>query len=87
MARKKLKPMVSCQRIAPNELRALRMVRRGADHQVVCGKLMVDSKSIVELDNLFKDVPDRLLSGIETIVSDHDKLCRLITTLTRTNRY
>lgn len=67
---------------ARNNFRALKMIRNGADFESVCRKLKLETNHVLGLDELFKHVPNRVVSSIEHTLSDHIKLRRLLRTMT-----
>jgi len=64
-----------------NSIRAVREIRAGASRRQVCGNLGISPRNIDRIESAYGNVPDTLLAGIERLLSDREKLRRLISNL------
>lgn len=64
-----------------NSIRAVREIRAGASRRQVCGDLGISPRNIDRIESAYDNVPDTLLAGIERLLSDREKLRRLISNL------
>lgn len=69
--------------MSARQLRAVRRLRNGVDISAACSSLRVEPENVRILETVFRDVPDRILSDIEQLLSDHVRLQRLIAAIPR----
>jgi hypothetical protein len=71
--------------MSARQLRALRHMNNGSPVEVACTRQRVKREEILDLSNALRDVPDRLLSDIECLLSTHTRLRRLLAALDENN--
>jgi hypothetical protein len=64
-----------------NSIRAMREIRAGANPRKVGGDLGISSRDIDRIESVYRGIPDNLLAGIERLLSEREKLRRLISNL------
>jgi hypothetical protein len=64
-----------------NSIRAVREIRAGANPRKVGGDLGISSRNIDRIESVYSGIPDNLLAGIERLLSEREKLRRLISNL------
>jgi hypothetical protein len=64
-----------------NSIRAVREIRAGANPRTVGGDLGISSRDIDRIESVYRGIPDNLLVGIERLLSEREKLRRLISNL------
>jgi len=64
-----------------NSIRAMREIRAGANPRKVGGELGISSRDIDRIESVYRGIPDNLLAGIERLLSEREKLRRLISNL------
>ncbi|HET7062789.1 MAG TPA: hypothetical protein VFI49_00845 [Rudaea sp.] len=61
-----------------NQLKAVRMIRAGSAPDLVCKALHVQPDSVKAWENACRNVPDDILARLEHVLSDNEKLRRLV---------
>lgn len=69
--------------LTPHGFSALRLIRRGADPRHASQKYRMPLQNLVCLEEIFKEVPDSILSSVEYLLKDNLKLQRLLDALER----
>jgi len=69
------------RKISLEETRALRSLRSGASLDAVSRRWGVQREALGELDDTYRNVPDEVLEHLEFVLSDREKLRRLIADL------
>jgi len=64
-----------------NSVRAVREIRAGRNPLKVSGELGISLRNIDKIESAYGNVPDSLLAGIERLLTDREKLRRLISNL------
>lgn len=64
-----------------NSIRALREIRAGANPRKVGGDLGISPRNLDRIESVYGNIPDNLLAGIERLLSEREKLRRLISSL------
>ena len=64
-----------------NSIRAVREIRAGANPRKVGGDLGISSRNIDRIESVYSGIPDNLLAGIERLLSEREKLRRLVSNL------
>jgi hypothetical protein len=64
-----------------NSIRAVREIRAGANPRKVGGDLGISLRNIDRIESVYGGIPDNLLAGIERLLSEREKLRRLISNL------
>jgi hypothetical protein len=62
-------------------IRALREIRAGASPHKVGGDLGISLRNIDRIESVYGAIPDNLLAGIERLLSEREKLRRLVSNL------
>jgi hypothetical protein len=70
-----------------NGIRAVRELRAGANRDSVGGKLGISPRNIDRIETAWGNVPEPLLAGIERLLSDREKLRRLISNLMQRSEF
>ena len=60
------------------QLKAVRMIRAGATPDQVCKTLHLQLDSVKAWESACRDVPDDILARLEHVLSDNEKLRRLV---------
>ena len=60
------------------QLKAVRMIRAGSPPDQVCKTLHLRPDSVKDLEAAYRSVPDDLLARFEQVLSDNEKLRRLV---------
>ena len=61
-----------------NQLKAVRMIRAGSTPDQVCKTLRLKPDSVKAWETACRDVPDDILARLEHVLSDNEKLRRLV---------
>ena len=69
------------RKISLQETRALRSLRSGASLEAASRRWGVQREALGKLDDSYRNVPDELLENLEFVLSDREKLRRLIADL------
>lgn len=64
-----------------NSIRAVREIRAGGNPRQVSGNLGISLRNIGRIESMYGAVPDHLLAGIERLLSEREKLRRLVSSL------
>ncbi|HSC11224.1 MAG TPA: hypothetical protein VLC97_09645 [Rhodanobacteraceae bacterium] len=60
------------------QLKAVRLIRSGSAPEQVCKALHLQPDSIKEWESACRNVPDDILARLEHVLSDNEKLRRLV---------
>lgn len=69
------------RKISLVETRALRSLRSGAPIDAVSRRWGVQREALGKLDDCYRNVPDEVLEHLELVLSDREKLRRLVADL------
>ena len=64
-----------------SSVRAARCIRQGLDRDAVCRDFGISQTMIGRISTMYENVPDDLLSGIEKVLADRERLRRLVNEL------
>lgn len=67
--------------VSLESIKALRSVRSGTSVAEASHRWGVQSKTLDELERFYRNVPEEILRHLEAVLSDRDKLRRLIADL------
>ena len=70
-----------------NSIRAARELRAGANRRKISGDYGISLANIDRIESVYGAVPDHLLTGIERLLNDREKLRRLISNLMHRNEF
>jgi len=70
-----------------NSIRAAREIRAGRNPVKVSGELGISPRNINRIESVYGSIPDNLLAGIERLLTDREKLRRLISNLMHRNEF
>ena len=68
-----------------NSVRAARDLRSGANPRQIAAEYGISAANMDRIESVYANVPDQLLAGIERLLSDREKLRRLISNLMHRN--
>jgi len=60
------------------QLKAVRMIRAGSAPDQVCKALQLEPDSVMAWESACRNVPDDILARLEHVLSDNEKLRRLV---------
>jgi len=69
---------VSVRLLRFKQLKAVRMLRAGSTPDQVCKALHLPPDSVMAWENACRNVPDDILARLEHVLSDNEKLRRLV---------